>query len=273
MTDGELGAYLRTLRRSAGLTQIELAGRMSCSQSKIQKIETGQNRLTARDLRTAAAVLGVVGPELDAMIDWAARVDAGYQRRPRAADEISTAFREFRRGEQLATEIYALHGERFPGLLQCEEFMRALFAGRPADEVERRVAERLGRARLLAGPLRYSVVLGEAAVIRLTRAHPREVAAAQLAHLVDVATAVEGVSLRVLDFDADVPFVPTDVTVLRFGGARKDFGYQESAIDARVIDRAVDVEALVRVWWDIAGRSLDEQESLVFLKDALERLR
>jgi transcriptional regulator with XRE-family HTH domain len=46
VTDGELGAYLRRLRAKAGLTQVELASRMSCSQSKIQKIETGQNRLT-----------------------------------------------------------------------------------------------------------------------------------------------------------------------------------------------------------------------------------
>ncbi|KPQ19687.1 helix-turn-helix domain-containing protein [Halomonas sp. HL-93] len=50
---------LRQARLDAGLTQIELAEAIGCSQSDISRLESGQRDITLERLKAIAAVLGV----------------------------------------------------------------------------------------------------------------------------------------------------------------------------------------------------------------------
>lgn len=50
---------LRKARLEAGLTQIELAASIGCSQSDISRIESGQRDITLERLKAIAEALGV----------------------------------------------------------------------------------------------------------------------------------------------------------------------------------------------------------------------
>lgn len=54
----QLCVLLRELRQEAGLTQVELAGRLDVPQSFISKYETGERRLDVVELRHVAEAIG-----------------------------------------------------------------------------------------------------------------------------------------------------------------------------------------------------------------------
>ncbi|OLR93985.1 Scr1 family TA system antitoxin-like transcriptional regulator [Actinokineospora bangkokensis] len=261
-------SYVRALREAAGLTQTQLAELLSCTQSKINKVESGETRLTSADLDRVLRALAVTGPEAQRVLAQVRREEAEYKRRPRRAEERSTSFQQLLEREPEAQEILAVTGERFPGLLHAEPYMRALFGSDDAGEVEQRVRGRAARARLydLDDPPRHRVLLGEGALARLVAAAPAEVALAQLEHLISMAERHPALHLRLLRFDAPLPVMPQDFTVLRFRD-RKDIAYQESPVEARVIAKAEDVRGLVREWHEAAAAALDEEETLVVLKE------
>ena len=53
------GYALRQLRKSAGLTQIELAGKLGKPQSHVSKLESGERSLRVHELVAIARALGV----------------------------------------------------------------------------------------------------------------------------------------------------------------------------------------------------------------------
>lgn len=54
-----LVALLRRLRKEAGLTQVELAGRLGVEQSFVSKVERRERRLDVAELRNFCAAMGV----------------------------------------------------------------------------------------------------------------------------------------------------------------------------------------------------------------------
>lgn len=54
----QLCTVLRELRRRAGLTQVEVAGRLDVPQSFVSKYESGERRLDVIELRHVAQALG-----------------------------------------------------------------------------------------------------------------------------------------------------------------------------------------------------------------------
>ncbi len=57
--DDHVGAKLRQLRKSAGMSQSVLAGRLGLTFQQVQKYERGTNRVSASKLYETAAILGV----------------------------------------------------------------------------------------------------------------------------------------------------------------------------------------------------------------------
>ena len=57
--DAQIGAYLRSLRKDSGLSQIELAKTLGVSYQQLQKYETGQNRLSASRLHQVAQIFEI----------------------------------------------------------------------------------------------------------------------------------------------------------------------------------------------------------------------
>jgi transcriptional regulator with XRE-family HTH domain len=196
-----LGAELRRRREAAGITIEAVAERLECSASKISRIETGHTSATPRDVRDLLEIYGVLGPEADELVQIAREARQKGWWHPYSA-VLTGAYVGL---EAAAKSVRAYEQQVVPGLLQTEEYAKAMIrAARPDitdDEVERRVRVRMGRQSLLTqdDPLDLWVVLDEAVVSRPVGGDA--VMRAQLARLVEAAD-LPNVTLQVLPFDS-----------------------------------------------------------------------
>ncbi|MFD9487695.1 Scr1 family TA system antitoxin-like transcriptional regulator [Streptomyces sp. NPDC059991] len=154
-TGAVFGELLKHLRESAGLTQEGLAKRIPCDRSLVARVEAGTRVPQDTFADTCDIVLKTGGTLLHlwARIDWYPEVEHPdwFQRR---ADMDA---------EAVALRAFGTHV--IPGLLQTEEYARALFsrvaAGKDRDLVEERTRARLSRQqRFLSqdGPLLLAVL-------------------------------------------------------------------------------------------------------------------
>lgn len=196
-----LGAELRRRREAARVTIEAVAERLECSASKISRIETGHTSATPRDVRDMLEIYGVVGAEADELVQISREARQKGWWHP-----YSTVLTGAYVGlEAAASSVRAYEQQVVPGLLQTEEYAKAMIrAARPditADEVERRVRVRLGRQPLLTqdDPIDLWVVLDEAVVSRPVGGDG--VMRAQVERLVAVAD-LPNVTVQVLPFEA-----------------------------------------------------------------------
>jgi transcriptional regulator with XRE-family HTH domain len=139
------GTELRRRRAAAGLSLEDLGAKINFSGSQIGKVETGE-RLPSPDLARAC--------------DEEFGTDGIFVRLCKAIKEqirvYPSGFPEFLDKEREASRIFEFNVLAFPGLLQTEEYARALFrASRPRDtdeEIDQLVAARLERQQILDRP-------------------------------------------------------------------------------------------------------------------------
>ncbi|HEY2240692.1 MAG TPA: helix-turn-helix transcriptional regulator [Streptosporangiaceae bacterium] len=198
-----LAQALRELRHEAGLTQDAVAARMGWHTSKLFRLENARSpRVDWLDVRELMDMYGVRSPHREALIQLAK--DARMMGWWTPYRDVFTGSYVALEDESSAMRLYC--PELVPGLLQTEAYARAVIrAVRPgydAESVERRVAARLTRQKVLLGrasPPDLVVVLNEAVLRRLVG--DRHVMAAQLQALHDAARQRQ-VSLQVLPFSA-----------------------------------------------------------------------
>ena len=197
----QLTAELRRLREQAALTQQSVAARLDWSPSKVIRIEKGDVRIQQTDLRALLDLYDVTDPdrveELTAMARESKRL-------------LFTEYRDVVGDETLRyyqLEAGALRIRHFalsfvPGLLQTDEYARAIFA---ASDVEPGVAERLIEVRqkrraLLerADPPELFVILDENLLHRAVGG--ADALQRQIEHLTAVAER-PNVSIQVLPFE------------------------------------------------------------------------
>lgn len=105
--------------------------------------------------------------------------------------------------EQHSTALAHVAPLLVPGLLQTEDYIRAIMHGLPPGEVATRVAIRLGRRDILTrhNPIRYTTLVGEAALRQVIG--NRQILLDQLRHLVEMAQRHSNIDLRVVPFETD----------------------------------------------------------------------
>ncbi|WP_055711910.1 helix-turn-helix domain-containing protein [Streptomyces torulosus] len=130
------GQQLRLLRTSRGLTRAELGAQLGYSEDMVTSVELGR-RIPKPDFIDRADVVLEAGGLLTVM-----KEEVGRARYP-------AFFRDAARLEAEAVELHVYANQAVPGLLQTEEYARAVFdARRPLlDErvISERVAARLAR--------------------------------------------------------------------------------------------------------------------------------
>ena len=137
------GAMLRYYRERAGLSRTELASQISKSVSLIQAIELGQRVATAEvtdDLERALTTDGALSRLREEIGDG-----LGYQPYP-------SWFEDWVASERQAKKLRWFEPMLVPGLLQTEEYARAIFRARfgvTDDEIDEQVAARLKRQEIL----------------------------------------------------------------------------------------------------------------------------
>jgi len=130
---------LRAMRKHAGWTQEELADKIGYSGSTIANIETQHRGATKDQARRLDGAFGLPGTF--------ARLEERLRGVP-----FSAGFRPFHPYEAEARSLRWFEHVLIPGLLQTENYARAVLSTRPVtttDEIEERVTARLARQAIL----------------------------------------------------------------------------------------------------------------------------
>lgn len=178
--------------------------------------------------------------------------------------------------EQSATRIHSWVMGSVPGLLQTEDYTRALVrAARPTssdEEVERMVEARLRRQEVLSGghPPMLWYVIPEGVLRQMIGG--TEVMAEQLDTLLAKA-AQPGIVVQVLPFGApDHAGVEGPVAVYDFDGA-PSVGYTECHNGGRIVEAQTEVADLMLVLSMLRAAALPVRESTALIRDVRSELR
>lgn len=242
---------LRELRSKTGRTQEDVAAAMDWSTSKVIRIENSTVGISTSDLKALMLEYGVENGEAAKLIDAAkaSRQEPWYVRYGEAVDP---ALRLLLAYESVAVAMNQFQSDVLPGLLQTEDYARAVLtlALRP-ELVEPAVEARMERQRRLFGhepwPKLHLVI---AEHLLMYRIGGPEVTRGQLEHLVTAASRPE-VSLSVVPVDtAGHPALGKSFTLLTLeDDADVDsVVYEESRGEEYLSNRD---DELVRSYWSL----------------------
>lgn len=275
-----LGAELRRLRGRTGLTLDDVAERMTCSTSKISRLETGKGIPKIPDVRELMRIYGVSSDtEQDMLVRlvhdgreqgwWESYTDGvAPERFMMDAPDRYAALESEALGIS-AFEVATLHGlVQTPGYTRC--VLEAILSARDPDEMERLVELRRRRQdRLGDRDVRFALVVDESALRRVVGSPA--VMAEQLRYLLEVSRR-PGMDLRVLPFGAGFhralggPFV-----VLEFPlGVGSDVVYIEGHAGDTYLENRSDVDLYKGVFADVTARALDNNASRSLIARCLD---
>jgi len=271
-----LAELLRQLRVDAGLSVEDAAGRLEWSQNKLYRIERAEHGVAVGDARLLLDLYGVPAAQREEVLSLVreARQRGWWQSYADALPEPAAAYVGL---EQDAASLAQYSAELVPGLLQTEDYARAIRrAGLLADTdetTERWLAVRTQRQARLRGDqaLTYWTVLNEAVLRRTVGG--AEVMHTQLQHLMEVAE-LPNVTLQVLEFDAGAhAAMDSSFTVIRFADqAAPDVIYIENATSVLYLEREAEVARYTLIFDHVRVRALDPDRSLRMIAEAAERL-
>lgn len=243
------GAKLRSARMEAGLTQQQLAERLGVQRPSISRYEDGSR---IPDLETVSRLCDALVLDDQAtaeLIELARGGDSG----PWLAitmREQQLQLEELLARERQAVRIVNVSPLLIPGLLQTSDYARAIMvrARVPADQIETRVAVRVGRREALTRrePAELLALIGES-VLRQMIGGP-QVMADQLRHLLRMAE-LPNVDMRIVPGDAD---------------------WHPALEGPFVLDTLADGAAVVHLETRLSGLFLDEEKYVAPYRDAAE---
>lgn len=209
-----LAVELRRLREAAGLSAREAAALLGVSPAQITHIETALAGVSEQRLRRLASHYACTDEEfIDALVAMATDRTCGWWEKYRGL--LPTPFLDLSELEHHARFLRHVAILYVPGLLQTEDYSRAVFSSRlpelTDDEVELRIQHRKARQEFTAP---YEAVIHEAA-LRI-RVSDRAATRAQLARLLELSEA-DHITVRVIPFDLD-GFATASSTMTYVGG-------------------------------------------------------
>lgn len=195
-----LAHELRRLREAAGLSSREAASLLGVSPAQITHIESALAGVSELRLRRLASHYACADEEfIDALVAMATDRTRGWWEEYRGL--LPTPFLDLAELEHHARFQQHVAILYVPGLLQTEDYARAVFSSRlpelTEEEVELRIRHRMARQ---AVALPYEAVIHEAA-LRI-RVGDRAASRAQLSKILDRSEA-DNVTVRVIPFDLD----------------------------------------------------------------------
>jgi transcriptional regulator with XRE-family HTH domain len=197
-----LAGELRRLRRRVHLTGKDVAARFGWSEAKLSRIENGLARVKRSDLDAFMDLYAVTEPhrfELIALAEESRQADLLEE----FEGDLPEGHAQFLQAEQEAEAMWSWQPQVVPGLLQIENYTRALLQlwpaifARPPAGIERRVETRLLRQSVLTKtpPRELSFVIDESVLLRAFA--PAPVMRNQLTHLAEMSEH-SNIELRIL---------------------------------------------------------------------------
>lgn len=247
-----LGAQLRKLREQAGISRDDAGYQIRASGSKISRMELGRVSFRDRDVSDLIDFYGVIDPvQREGLLALVREANAApwWQK---YGDAIPDWFAMYVGLEESASLIRGYDAQYVPGLLQTEEYSRAVIELSTTTvsetEVDRRLALRMGRQKLLANenPPRFWAVMDEA-VLRRPIGGP-EVMRGQLKRLIAVAEETH-ITLQLMPFRFGGHAAEGgSFTILRFADPEmSDIVYMEQLTSALYLDKPDDLDRYAAV--------------------------
>ncbi|MFJ8851991.1 helix-turn-helix domain-containing protein [Streptomyces sp. NPDC102437] len=260
-----LGKQIKVLRERSGLSQKDLGLAAHCGEDLISAMERG--------VRTPQPEFLIrVDPLLDAGGVLCAAVDEVREALARARTRHPDWFRGFARVEADSVALHEHANQAIPGLLQTEEYARAVFAKRRPllDEqtVEKRVSDRLARQQIFEHwpQPTFSFVIEEAVIQRPLGG--RAVHAGQLLRMSKISR-MRTVELQVMPTDRDEhPSMDGPFTLLTPKG-RSEVAYTEIQGHARLITDPDEVRLFSERYGIMRAQALTPRESLTLIEKML----
>ncbi|MBQ0866784.1 helix-turn-helix transcriptional regulator [Streptomyces sp. RK75] len=250
---------IKLWREAAGMTQGELGAAIGYGEEIVSAVERGKRLPKPEFLDGADQALGADG-KLSAM-----KEDVKQARYPKKVRDLAKL-------EAKAVEIGAYGGHNIEGLLQTEEYARALFAQRrPAygeEELDRQVAARMARQAVLEHrpSLAFTFVQEEVTLRRPIGG--KAVLRQQLAHLLEVAQ-LRHVTIQVMP-------TASEEHAGMAGGHRiykfpdgKTLGHSEGQMTSRLISDPKEAQILEMRYGMLRSQALTPRESLALIEKVL----
>jgi len=219
---------LRTAREAQHLTQRQAADALDWSMSKLVRIEAGTVNVSTTDLKALLQLYAVAD---EVQVGDLLEIARNTRRSPwysKYQEVIGAAFAEFLGYERSASTIKAFTQLIIPGLVQTDDYARAILEIRRVTRIEERVELRMERQELLdqedCPEILY--VIDEAALHRQVGG-----AATMRRQLRRLKEAMDHpkISIEIIPFSAGAhPSMSSSFTVLEFADWDEDVLYQET---------------------------------------------
>lgn len=210
--DRGLGKALADARKAAGLTQAQVGELVNRNQAWVSRTENGTRPPTPNDLDLLLRQYQPEGKLWETIEELRTPPPAGAWHGSR----LDPRFMEFKQLEVVASEIFVLTSERIPANLQSDQYL--LLQYRRADYAiseKDLFAERRRRQQVFTrqDPPPYHVLLAESALYRMPSGR-LDLTKEQASYLLDLIDRYPQLRLRVLPFDADLPYLDADMVIL-----------------------------------------------------------
>ncbi|MEO3775828.1 helix-turn-helix transcriptional regulator [Micromonospora sp. B11E3] len=252
-------AQLRRLRQNAGLSQEDFGKLVHFSGSQVSALELGQRPADRHFLKRADEVLNT-GGLLMSLLKMA------------ELDRQPNYLRPWLEAERNARQLRCYHPTLIPGLLQTENYARAVIRADDMlsdDEVEKRVAIRLDRQAILGQqqPPKLVAVIEEAALRRVDEGF-RGLMAQQITHLIECVERPH-ISVHVIPAEVSVHVGLAGPFTLARDGDGGWVGYLENQLGGTPVDKDEDVATLISRWESIRSEALPQRQSMLLMKEVM----
>ncbi|WP_240137213.1 helix-turn-helix domain-containing protein [Streptomyces sp. MUM 178J] len=255
-----IGAQLAVFRAAAKMTQGGLANLLGVSEETVASIEQGR-----RPLKMDLAV------KLDHLLDTKQALQTAVEKVP-TREKFPAFVQDFIHHEQEALTLLSYENQVVPGLLQTEEYARAVFCclypPLDEDQLNEWVSARLERQKVLARkpPLMANFVLEESILYRPIGG--RDVLRRQIRHLREYAE-LPSLGLQIMPTGRE-PHAALDGPIVLLETSEHDhLAYIEGQRVSFLIDDLDEVSVLQQKYGMLRSQALSPEESMRLLDELL----
>lgn len=269
------------------MTVKAVAKEMEFSEAKLFRMEAGDTSMRALEVERMCQIYGAA-PEITESLIALARETKAKGWWHSYNDIINEDFAAYIGLEETADHLAWYESDLVPGLLQTEDYARAILTMKPSsspalddsEAVERSVQFRISRQRVLTrptAPVTLQVVLGEAIIRRPLGG--RNTLAGQLQHLLDRSD-LPNVEIKVMPHHVGehAGIISGPFVLLQFPAtgphrlAEPPTVYVDQFLGTLYLDQPTEIAMYEAAWADLWATALSENQSRDFISKALKEI-